>query len=111
MSSGICNIPTSSSTPFTLQAELVISSFFGANNSTTYLEIPVICDTVGIIAYYNSIPFDSDGDSLFYELIPPASSGSGFPSASSSFTIDSLDRKSTRLNSSHIQKSRMPSSA
>ena len=24
---------------------------------------------------------------------------------------DSLDRKSTRLNSSHIQKSRMPSSA
>ena len=26
-------------------------------------------------------------------------------------TIDLLDRKSTRLNSSHIQKSRMPSSA
>ena len=26
-------------------------------------------------------------------------------------TIDELDRKSTRLNSSHIQKSRMPSSA
>ena len=28
-----------------------------------------------------------------------------------SFLIDSQDRKSTRLNSSHIQKSRMPSSA
>ena len=27
------------------------------------------------------------------------------------FTIDAEDRKSTRLNSSHIQKSRMPSSA
>ena len=27
------------------------------------------------------------------------------------FNISSLDRKSTRLNSSHIQKSRMPSSA
>ena len=26
-------------------------------------------------------------------------------------TVDSTDRKSTRLNSSHIQKSRMPSSA
>ena len=26
-------------------------------------------------------------------------------------TLDKLDRKSTRLNSSHIQKSRMPSSA
>ena len=25
--------------------------------------------------------------------------------------VDELDRKSTRLNSSHIQKSRMPSSA
>ena len=28
-----------------------------------------------------------------------------------SFFVESLDRKSTRLNSSHIQKSRMPSSA
>ena len=27
------------------------------------------------------------------------------------FTVEGLDRKSTRLNSSHIQKSRMPSSA
>ena len=26
-------------------------------------------------------------------------------------SLDELDRKSTRLNSSHIQKSRMPSSA
>ena len=34
---------------------------------------------------------------------------SGRLSASSSF--ESIDRKSTRLNSSHIQKSRMPSSA
>ena len=29
----------------------------------------------------------------------------------STFTPESIDRKSTRLNSSHIQKSRMPSSA
>ena len=29
----------------------------------------------------------------------------------SDWTDDELDRKSTRLNSSHIQKSRMPSSA
>ena len=31
--------------------------------------------------------------------------------AMETFTADFLDRKSTRLNSSHIQKSRMPSSA
>ena len=33
------------------------------------------------------------------------------PSGASSFVIANADRKSTRLNSSHIQKSRMPSSA
>ena len=36
-----------------------------------------------------------------------------YPDAAAAFgkLIDQLDRKSTRLNSSHIQKSRMPSSA
>ena len=34
--------------------------------------------------------------------------GSGFPSYNGDVAVD---RKSTRLNSSHIQKSRMPSSA
>ena len=46
------------------------------------------------------IPFAlgrSEGESILYEAKLNASSG--------------LDRKSTRLNSSHIQKSRMPSSA
>ena len=31
--------------------------------------------------------------------------------STTSFKNESIDRKSTRLNSSHIQKSRMPSSA
>ena len=37
----------------------------------------------------------------------------GFGSSDETWTTlrDALDRKSTRLNSSHIQKSRMPSSA
>ena len=39
-------------------------------------------------------------------LLPP-----GSPLHVSNFTLNLLDRKSTRLNSSHIQKSRMPSSA
>lgn len=90
MSSGICNIPSSSTLPFYLQAELNISSFLGPNNSPVYYETPVICDTVGMIGYYNPSVIDSDGDSLYYELIPPTSSGSSFPSASTSFTIDSF---------------------
>ena len=34
-----------------------------------------------------------------------------FNFSSTSFALQDIDRKSTRLNSSHIQKSRMPSSA
>lgn len=90
MSSGICNIPSSSTLPFFLQAELNISPFLGPNNSPVYYELPVICDTVGVVGYYNPSVIDSDGDSLYYELIPPTSSGSSLPSASTSFSIDNF---------------------
>ena len=46
------------------------------------------------------------GDLIDFEIVPVV------PSAETRETIEPLlDRKSTRLNSSHIQKSRMPSSA
>lgn len=90
MSPGICNIPSSSTIPFFLQAELNISPFLSPNNSPVYMDFPIICDTVGIIGYYNPSVIDSDGDSLYYELIPPTSSGSSLPSASTSFTIDNF---------------------
>lgn len=90
MSPGICNIPSSSTIPFFLQAELNISPFLAPNNSPVYMDFPIICDTVGIIGYYNPSVIDSDGDSLYYELIPPTSSGSSLPSASTSFTIDNF---------------------
>lgn len=90
MSPGICNIPSSSTIPFFLQAELNISPFLAPNNSPVYMDFPIICDTVGIIGYYNPTVIDSDGDSLYYELIPPTSSGSSLPSASTSFTIDNF---------------------
>ena len=38
-------------------------------------------------------------------------SGAPFEAGPSGIKIGAVDRKSTRLNSSHIQKSRMPSSA
>ena len=46
-------------------------------------------------------------------LIPPPtiSGNAGIAGATLNYTGGSTDRKSTRLNSSHIQKSRMPSSA
>ncbi|MBA3971462.1 MAG: T9SS type A sorting domain-containing protein, partial [Bacteroidetes bacterium] len=87
--SGICNIPSSGSTTFYLQAELIISSFLGNNTGCGYNEVPVIYDTVGVIAYYDPLVTDSDGDSLFYELIQPFyAPGYTYPSANISFTIN-----------------------
>ena len=46
------------------------------------------------------------------ELVRRSLRGEQFLPAAEAFEVErSLDRKSTRLNSSHIQKSRMPSSA
>ena len=93
--SGICNIPLSDNTTFTLQAELIINPFLGNNSSPAYNQIPILCDTSNIIAYYNPLAIDSDGDSLYYELITPLTNGgfvSGYilPNASNSFTINSI---------------------
>ena len=43
--------------------------------------------------------------------LPPLTTEPGKPGTDESDAPDDGDRKSTRLNSSHIQKSRMPSSA
>ena len=62
-------------------------------------------------------PFQRDARS---KGVPQLGSGAIYPVPESEFTVDDFeipghwrkaDRKSTRLNSSHIQKSRMPSSA
>ena len=54
-----------------------------------------------------------DGVKYVHNLMPSFDWRSQKPKAflSSGMVIDLEDRKSTRLNSSHIQKSRMPSSA
>ena len=43
--------------------------------------------------------------------LPPVNLSVGTPSHKPPPFVAKIDRKSTRLNSSHIQKSRMPSSA
>ncbi|MCX6294678.1 MAG: T9SS type A sorting domain-containing protein [Bacteroidetes bacterium] len=92
-SAGICNIPSSENTSFSLEAELTINPFFGNNSGPVFNQVPILCDTIGIIGYYNPLAVDSDGDSLFYEFITPLANG-GFvssytlPYANNTFTID-----------------------
>ena len=69
------------------------------------------------LAPYSSNPFGIEGDALL-ELGRYAQAFRAFqrmvdlkPNLSSYARVSYADRKSTRLNSSHIQKSRMPSSA
>ncbi|CAN5512013.1 hypothetical protein BH10BAC1_BH10BAC1_07260 [soil metagenome] len=90
---GICNIPYSDNQSFYLQSELVINSFLGSNNSPDFSAIPIISDTVGIVEYYNPLVTELDGDSLYYQLIPPMADGVPilgytFPASSTSFSIN-----------------------
>lgn len=93
-SSGICNVYNSDNTSFYLQAQLIINTFLGNNSGPVFNEVAAICNQANVINYYNPLAVDSDGDSLYYELITPMANGthlSGYvlPAASTSFTIDS----------------------
>ncbi|MBL0330914.1 MAG: T9SS type A sorting domain-containing protein [Bacteroidetes bacterium] len=94
-SSGICNLIDSENQSFFLQTELIINPFLGSNNAPDYTSIPVICVANGIISYYNPSAIEPDGDSLYYELIPPIANGVStvlyaYPPSSSSFSINNL---------------------
>lgn len=92
-SSGLCNVTDSENTSFYLEARLTINPFFGNNSGPVYNEVADICNQVNVINYYNPLAFDSDGDSLYYQLITPMANGgylSGFyVPTTTSFTIDS----------------------
>lgn len=88
----ICNIPNSINTGIFMLAEIVINPFLGINTSPQYTSFPL--NTVGLssINYYNPSVTESEADSLYYQLIPPAGNnitGFTFPPASNSFSIDS----------------------
>lgn len=92
-SSGLCNLPDSENSSFYLQAEFIISPFLGNNSGPVYNTVPILCDQVGVITYYNPMAIDSDGDSLYYELVPPMGNGASiltwtYPHHSNSFSID-----------------------
>ena len=76
-----------------MQAEIVINPFLGYNTAPQYFNVPL--NTVGLnsVNYYNPSVIESEGDSLYYQLIPAAGNnitGFNFPPATSSFSIDSL---------------------
>lgn len=68
--SGIMNIPNSVNVVFYIETTLTISPFFGANSTPTLLNPPI--DNACVLRRYEHNPgaFDTDGDSLSYELVP-----------------------------------------
>lgn len=66
---GIHNIPNSASTPFYLEARLVISSVSAMNSSPEFGSDPVNQATLGVCFIDDLQLYDADGDSLITELI------------------------------------------
>lgn len=67
--------------PFYIQTELCIDQTFGSppvNHSPLLLEPPVSYGCKGEIYSHNPAAYDPDGDSLYYELVPPLK-GEGQP--------------------------------
>lgn len=66
---GIVNIPNSVEIPFFLETTLLINPFLGANSSPQLLNPPIDNGCVNKIYYHNPGAYDTDGDSLSYELV------------------------------------------
>jgi hypothetical protein len=101
--SGVINIPNSVNEPFYLESMLSISAFTGSNNSSVLTVPPIDMACLGKCFYHNAGAYDSDGDSLSYEIVMCKGEdsfgnmgvtipGYSFPSpgASGVFKIDSL---------------------
>jgi len=68
--SGIMNIPNSVNVVFYIETTLTISPFFGANSTPTLLNPPIDNACVDRRYEHNPGAYDTDGDSLSYELVP-----------------------------------------
>ncbi len=93
---GVINIPNSINVPFYIETTLTINPFIGPNSSPVLLNPPIDNGCVGFPFYHNPGAYDSDGDSLAYELVACRGAngnfiqGYTFPSASVSFGIDPI---------------------
>ena len=66
---GIMNIPNSVSVPFYIETVLAIDNFMGTNDSPQTTLFPVGIACVGQKFIANAGAYDSDGDSLSYEIV------------------------------------------
>ncbi len=67
--SGVINIPNSVNQPFYIETFLLISPFLGPNNSSVLTIKPIDEAALFKCFYHNAGAYDSDGDSLSYEII------------------------------------------
>jgi len=65
---GVINFPNSINQPFYLESLLIINNFTGANTAPAFTSPPLDDACNGVCFYHNPVAFDSDGDSLSYEL-------------------------------------------
>lgn len=68
---GVNNIPNSVNVPFYIESTIIINPFLGDNSSPTLLNPPIDDACVDAVYQHNPGAFDSDGDSLVYELVTP----------------------------------------
>jgi len=92
--SGIINIPNSVEVPLYIETQLIINPFLGSDNSPELLMPPVDNGCVGVPYMHNPGAFDSDGDSLSYQLVSCRGAmgqvipGYTLPQASHAFSIN-----------------------
>jgi len=92
---GIINIPNSVEIPLYIETQLIINPFLGSDNSPELLMPPVDKGCVGVPYLHNPGAYDSDGDSLSYQLVSCRGAmglpipGYTLPEASNSFSINS----------------------
>ena len=74
---------------------------------------PTTISKHAVLAVMEQLPDEIDVEELMYrlQLQQKLAGAEADIAAGRTISQDEIDRKSTRLNSSHIQKSRMPSSA
>ncbi|NCP46080.1 MAG: T9SS type A sorting domain-containing protein [Flavobacteriales bacterium] len=75
----ITNIPNSFSEKIELQSELIINPFQGVNNSPTFQFNPSNISVSGGNIIYNPNVIETDGDSLFFDIIPASVTNYNFP--------------------------------
>jgi len=93
---GVVNIPNSDLIPFYVETKLILSPFWGFNNSPVLLQPPIDEGCSNRIFIHNPNAYDPDGDSLSYELVFCKGSGGlpipgyYYPVGTISFSLDAI---------------------